>query len=108
MFDIMTNQYFPGSYHEVLLKGSICSQPSTFWTNHLQADGKIRINEELEFCMDYDLWCCLSYCNYEVIHLDKNVSFFRLHEDSKTSRQDLIRLIEHSSLCLKGFEEIFS
>ena len=60
------------------------SQPSTFWTKTaLQKTGGF--NEKYSLSMDYEYWVRLS-ANYNLNVIDKDLSCFRVHTNSKSTK----------------------
>ena len=72
---------FPKSLYDALKQRGLAPQPSMFWTN----PQKLPFNEALSFCMDFEFWLKLIINHYNVICIDKTLSLFRVHSESKTS-----------------------
>ncbi|MFN0293153.1 glycosyltransferase family 2 protein [Pedobacter helvus] len=72
---------FPRSLFDALKKRGLAPQPSMFWTNPL----KLKFLKELRFCMDFEFWLKLINEDYKVIKIEKTLSLFRMHPNSKTS-----------------------
>lgn len=65
------------------------SQPGSFWRREV-TDKIGQFNKEEHLCMDYDYW--LRMINfYKLTYIKDNLSAFRVHESSKSSR----RLVDH-------------
>ena len=61
------------------------NQPSTFWRRDFQKKAGY-LNEELHYCMDYDLW--LRFIEESPVHIISNpLSAFRIHKASKGKLQ---------------------
>ncbi|WP_293297031.1 glycosyltransferase family 2 protein [Pedobacter sp. UBA4863] len=85
---------FPNSLYQALLQRGLAPQPSMFWTNPL----KLKFNEDLKFCMDFDFWLKLILKKYEIVRTPKTLSLFRIHKDSKTSTLNQIQEEELNGL----------
>jgi len=69
---------------EVMKHRCVLSQPSCFFTRKsIERLGGLR--EELNFCMDYELWLRMLQANIEPLRLDAVLSCTRLHDQTKTS-----------------------
>jgi len=93
---------FPGSLIKALEKKFLAPQPSMFWTmrNH-----KLKFNESLKFCMDFEFWLQLITSHYKVIRINETLSFFRDHLNSKSNNlHNILNLEIHgvSSIYLKN------
>ena len=61
------------------------NQPSTFWRKSFQNQLNL-LNEELSYCMDYDLW--LRFMKQSPVHIIRSpLSAFRVHSVSKGGSQ---------------------
>lgn len=89
---------FPNTLHEALKRRGLGPQPSMFWTNQLN----LYFNEDLRFCMDFDFWLKLILNKYEIKRIDKTISLFRTHPNSKTSTLDQVQQEE-----LNGISSIY-
>lgn len=64
-------------------KGHCLPQPSVFWTRGVwERSGPLNVNEQL--MLDYDLFCRFSR-DYDFHHVDRVLSNYRLHTQSKTT-----------------------
>ena len=73
IFSICTTKYF--------------AQPSTFFSRTaLESAGKI--SERLQYCMDLDLWLRLAQIS-EIKTINTKLSWMRMHDESKTVRDEL-------------------
>jgi glycosyltransferase involved in cell wall biosynthesis len=86
---------FPKTLYDALLQRGLAPQPSMFWTNPLN----LKFNEDLKFCMDFDFWLKLIINEYEVVKINKTLSLFRTHADSKTSTLNQIQEEELNGIC---------
>lgn len=72
-------RFFPLSF------ANFINQPSTFWRKSFQ-DIIGYLNEDLRYCMDYDLW--LRFMKQSPVHLvSAPLSVFRIHKASKGGSQ---------------------
>jgi glycosyltransferase involved in cell wall biosynthesis len=78
---VLDKPNFPKSLKQALLKIGLGPQPSMFWT---MKKNKLRFCDSLHFCMDYEFWLQLIINNYKVITIEKCLSLFRQHDDTKT------------------------
>jgi glycosyltransferase involved in cell wall biosynthesis len=89
--------------------GILIPQPSTFFTRTLFEKTGF-FNENYNFCMDAEYWQRASkYCDF--IHLNKILSYFRVHDNSKTRvNSKKIRLAYHAekqNLLKLSYREMF-
>lgn len=78
---------FPDTLKQALIKRGLGSQPSMFWTmkNH-----NLKFYENLNFCMDFEFWLQLIVHDYKIIRINKSLSLFRTHTDSKTTKLQIV------------------
>lgn len=72
----------------------ICPQPATFWTK-----SDILFNEDLVFCMDFDYWFKLINEGYQLLKINKDLSFYRLHHLAKGNLMISTMWLEAVKLC---------
>lgn len=87
----------PTDLFAALLKDGICPQPSTFWTKSAIKED-FRFNSNLNFCMDQEFWLKLIYKGYKIRRIYEPLSFFRLHDKSKTFNLLKDRAFEQASI----------
>jgi len=69
----------------MLFIANYINQPSTFWRRSFQK--KIgHLNEDLHFCMDYDLWLRFKKLSEPMV-IPSPLSAFRIHSTSKGGTQ---------------------
>jgi len=66
--------------YDVAYTYGACPQPSTFWTRTT-----LTFDENLKFCMDFDFWFKLVKNGHKVVLINKNLSFYRIHDEAKGS-----------------------
>ena len=83
---------------ETIFCGQI-DQPSTFWKKDI-LDSLGGVNEKYNYLMDAELWVryLLEYGDERIIKLNDIVVAFRLHDESKTFREQSNFKVERSSL----------
>lgn len=64
-------------------KPFVMPQPSIFWRKKL-TDELGKFDRELEYTMDFEMWCRFLANGVQLHVLDRNLSTYRLHDDSKT------------------------
>lgn len=74
----------------------VAPQPATFWT---KCD--FHFNEDLEFAMDYDYWYKLVKAGFKPIRVPHILSYYRIHESSKSVNLRQKMWIELSALAMK-------
>lgn len=80
------------SYENLIRNPDIVRQPSIFWRKSVIA--KIGpLDESLHLVMDYDFLLRLSK-QFECRYIPKNVSFFRIYDESKTSSRNQQQAME--------------
>ncbi|QEK50328.1 glycosyltransferase [Pedobacter aquae] len=72
---------FPMTLKDALLNTGLAPQPSMFWT---MKKNQLSFCDSLTFCMDYEFWLQLIINKYKIIHIDRCLSLFRQHEQTKT------------------------
>ena len=83
---------------ETLYLGHI-DQPSTFWRKNI-LDSLGGVNEKYNYLMDAELWVryLLKYGDERIIKLNEMIVSFRLHDQSKTFREQSNFKVERASL----------
>lgn len=79
-------------------------QPSVFWRSEILEDATL-LDEELFYCMDYDLWMKL-FLNFRSLKIKKVFSRFREHSDSKTHTRPLDLYTEYQCLVSRFFNSL--
>lgn len=93
-----------------LQRSGLGPQPSIFWT---RPNIELPFYDTLIFCMDYEYWLRLLSLDYHVVHINKTLSFFRLHNLSKTRNLKNIEVSEGIAVSmiyaskLKNEQEIY-
>ena len=82
-------------------KGEFFYQPEVFWTRDLWQRSGGKVEENLFYSMDYELWVRMAYNNARVVHVPDPFTLFRLHEEQKTHGDDIPFLPELSSVCAR-------
>jgi len=86
----------------MLHKGySLLPQPSVFIKRKHLAEEKFVLDEQLNYSMDYDLFLRLLKKG-PFVKIDKNLSFFRLHDTSKT-QVSAVKMRKESYLVSKKY-----
>ena len=76
----------------LLCVNNVISQPSVFWKKSFS--NKVGIfNEQLKFNMDYEMWLRMIKFS-KPLKLQKNISYFRRHNDSLSYKNSLKQFIE--------------
>lgn len=91
---ILRHVIIPTNLDNFLINSGLFGQPGTFWSND---HDKNLINEDLHFCLDFELFYRLIKQGFKIKLLDKPVALFRTHPKAKTS-----------TLQLKKYEELVS
>jgi glycosyltransferase involved in cell wall biosynthesis len=89
---------------ELFLKGYV-AQPSVFFRKSAYF-GVGGMRGELNFCMDYDLWCRLAVAGYKFGKIDFDISANRWYESTKTAAQLLDLLAEVAAVQIKIFGKV--
>lgn len=76
-------------------------QPSVFWRRKLLDETGL-LDESLHYFMDYDLWLNI-FLNYKTLKIDKPLSKFRVHAQSKTSSNPPAMYLEYRKVLSKFF-----
>lgn len=79
-------------------------QPSVFWRREILQNSAL-LDEELFYCMDYDLWMKL-FLNFKSLKIKKVFSRFREHSDSKTHTRPLDLYTEYQCLVSRFFNSL--
>lgn len=87
-------------------KGEFFYQPEVFWTRDLWQRSGGKVEEDLFYSMDYELWVRMAYHNAHVVHVPDSFTLFRLHEEQKTHGDDIPFLPELRSVCAQYQEKI--
>lgn len=68
----------------LMRKKNFClPQPSVFWRRKLTTHAG-KFDTDLHYCFDYDMWCRFIHNGHKPQLVDKSLSNYRLHEDSKS------------------------
>jgi len=88
-------KYFPAIDDDIasILKGCCISQPSCF-VRRAALDKIGRLNVEMHYIMDWDLWTRLYKSGAKFHYLNKPLSVVRMYEGTKTSSRSWSRFIE--------------
>ena len=70
-------------------KGDFFYQPEVFWTHTLWNKSGGAVDEDLFYSMDYELWVRFALNSARVLHIPDALALFRMHENQKTSGEDL-------------------
>jgi len=70
-------------------KGDFFFQPEVFWSRTIWEKSGGHINEALYYSMDYEFWIRLAQCGARITHIPEALTLFRIHENQKTSGEDL-------------------
>ena len=90
------------SFKTMLRQGySVIPQPSVFIKRKYLAEESFVLDEKLNYSMDYDLFLRLLKKG-PFLKIDKNLSFFRLHDTSKT-QVSAVKMREESYLVSKKY-----
>jgi glycosyltransferase involved in cell wall biosynthesis len=74
-----------GSWQE----GNFFFQPEVFWSTDIWSRSDSRVDEKLFYSMDYELWVRMAREGAKIVHIPDTLALFRMHEDQKTSGEDL-------------------
>jgi glycosyltransferase involved in cell wall biosynthesis len=87
--------YFPEINSDIssILKGDCISQPSCF-VRRTAFDAIGRLNADLQYIMDWDLWTRLYHSGAKFHYLKKPLSVVRMHEGTKTASRTWRRFLE--------------
>lgn len=87
--------YFPSIDENVssLLRGCVISQPACF-VRRLAVDAIGKLNSDLHYIMDWDLWTRLYLKGSKFYYLKKPLAVVRMHNASKTSSRSRRRFVE--------------
>jgi glycosyltransferase involved in cell wall biosynthesis len=80
----------------LLRYGSPFAQETTFWRRRVW-DEAGSLNEQFQFCMDYEFYCRI-VSKYRFGYLPKFLGSFRIHSQSKTSKQKEIQKLEDEKI----------
>jgi GT2 family glycosyltransferase len=70
-------------------KGDFFFQPEVFWSRAIWERSGGHVDESLFYSMDYEFWVRLAACGARIIHIPDTLTLFRLHENQKTSGDDM-------------------
>jgi len=87
--------YFPAISDDMsnILKGCCISQPSCF-VRRTAFDAIGRLNPDLHYIMDWDLWTRLYHSGAKFHYLNKPLSVVRMHQMTKTASRSRRRYVE--------------
>lgn len=90
------------TFKSMLHKGySVIAQPSVFIKRKYLAEERVVLDETLNYSMDYDLFLRLLRKG-PFLRINKNISFFRMHDTSKT-QVSAVKMREESYLVSKKY-----
>jgi glycosyltransferase involved in cell wall biosynthesis len=89
-----------------LLIANYIVQPSTFWQKDLHKEVGF-FNQTLHYCMDFDFWVRLFKREYHPIILQKTLSKFRVHSQSKGKRQFIKQFREEHDIVKTATSNLF-
>jgi len=93
----------PADLKSLLLFGGLL-QPATFWRRSLM-DRVGPLDETLQFCMDFDLWCRMARVTH--FHMTrKELCAFRIHEGQKTHSIASVGIEEHARIVQEHLTEL--
>lgn len=93
--DRMTATAIDGLAHALLRhKPFVMPQPSIFWKRSLYAEHG-PFDESLEYTFDYEMWCRYLAAGHRPAIIDRELSTYRLHEQSKTCALRYKQLRDH-------------
>jgi len=72
----------------VWLSGDYFYQPEVLFTRRVWENAGGRLDEDLKYVMDYDLWMRFAQCAARLQVISWPVAMFRHHEDQKTANMD--------------------
>jgi glycosyltransferase involved in cell wall biosynthesis len=70
-------------------KGDFFYQPEVFFSRDIWERSGSRVDEDLYYSMDYELWVRLAMNGGRIVHIPDTLTFFRYHESQKTSGEEL-------------------
>jgi len=70
-------------------KGEFFYQPEVFWTRDIWVKSGSRVDPFLFYSMDYDLWARMAKARAKIVHTPDVLALFRMHENQKTSGENL-------------------
>ncbi|MFQ5570304.1 MAG: FkbM family methyltransferase [Rhodothermales bacterium] len=71
------------------LKGDFFYQPEVFWTHELWKRCGGKVNPDLFYSMDYDLWVRMAEHGACIVHIPEVLAQYRMHEAQKTSGDEM-------------------
>ena len=70
-------------------KGDFFYQPEVFWSREIWMKSGSQVDEKLFYSMDYELWVRMAVTGARIVHIPDVLALFRMHDDQKTSGEDL-------------------
>jgi len=70
-------------------KGDFFYQPEVFWSRDIWLQSGARVDEKLFYSMDYELWVRMAQQGARIVHIPDTLALFRIHENQKTSGNEL-------------------
>jgi len=85
-FDCVINLPFEGiqDFQGSWQKADFFFQPEVFWKKKVWDAVGGRVDESLNFAMDYELWLRLAKAGAKALHIHETLATFRVHESQKT------------------------
>jgi len=70
-------------------KGDFFYQPEVFWKRGLWERSGGFVDENLFYSMDYELWTRFALNGAHILHIPDTLALYRMHENQKTTGNDL-------------------
>src|SRR5436190_1738783 len=76
------------------LKGDFFYQPEVFWRRRIWEAAGPRVQDDLYYCFDYELWVRMAQAGAKIVHVPDLLALYRVHPGQKTYGRDLPYLPE--------------
>jgi glycosyltransferase involved in cell wall biosynthesis len=76
------------------LKGDFFYQPEVFWSRELWQRCGGRVDPDLYYSMDYELWVRMARAGARICHIPEILTLFREHREQKTAGEELPYIAE--------------
>ncbi|MCG6879060.1 MAG: glycosyltransferase [Deltaproteobacteria bacterium] len=70
-------------------KGDFFYQPEVFWSREIWMKSGSHVDKRLFYSMDYELWVRMAATGAKIVHIPDVLALFRMHDNQKTSGEDL-------------------
>jgi GT2 family glycosyltransferase len=70
-------------------RGDFFYQPEVFWSRDIWERSGARVDQNLFYSMDYELWLRMAQQEARIVHILDTLALYRVHDEQKTSGDDL-------------------